>query len=358
MHVRTFSRSVIFAAAVATLAACNSSTGPRFNPFDPDRAQADAEAMITAFDSPTLEQFMAASGYIDVGAGAMNAAVRSARHTVAMGGRVTSEQQRALAVMLSDAVIGDPSIAAAAVVPQEVRGTTFVFDAQEQMYVSSERTGAPANGVRYVLYGLDGSWQINPADEVGYIELQDLAPAGANSFGVRLRVVSGSTTYLDYTIGGVASQSSATLDVTGFVTNGVTRVDYATHLALVHSQSGTSADVEWQFSVPSRQFSVLGAISNFGGSSIGQVELIINSNRSQVRYLFQSGETLNGSIYVNGSLFATVTETGESLVITGANGQQLTEAERDVLESLLFMGIESFFWSFVLLSPVGWAIPL
>ncbi len=355
MLSRPLSRILVLLLAAIALAGCRDSTGPDFQPLDPARTQADADAMRSAFDSPAINQFFVAAGYIDVGA-AMHSAIASARHTVSTQGWITAEQQRAIANALGEMLLGHPGIAEAAVIPQELRGTTFVFDAGGLDYVPSERPGAPGNGVRYILYAVDGSFQIDPNSEVGYIDVEDLAPAGANTFGLRLTVVGGGTTWLEYVIEGSATETTGTVDVTGFVTNGTTRVEYITRVSVFQTEEDATFNIEFQYTVPARSFGVVGLMIGLGGESVGQVEIVVSSNRTQIRYLFQSGDSFTGTILVNGNLFANVTETPQGILVTGAGGNQLTEAEQEVLESLLLTAVEAVLWSFVLLTPVSWAI--
>jgi hypothetical protein len=354
MKGRTLARTLLLTLTAASFTACRDSTGPGYREFDPALTQASAQAMIDAFDTPELEQFMHTGSYMNLGSPPVTLALSTARQSVLSRGRLLRTDHAELLAAMQGMVRGS-DMAAAAVMPQEVLGKTFIYDAVEDEYVVSERTGAPANGVRFIMYALAGG-VIDPSQETGFVEVRDLAPAGASSVGLRLRVVSGTTTYLDYTIALQESEDAASLDVTGYVTNGVTRVNYQTALSMSDGPDGFEASITYAFSVPSRDFSVQGLMTE--NSEGGELEILVTSNRAEVRYLFSTGETFTGEIYVNGALFAEVTDTEEGPAITGANGNTLTPEQLEVLEELLDLGQGVFFWWWFLLMPVGWFLPL
>ncbi len=62
----------------------------------------------------------------------------------------------------------------------------------------TDRTGAPANGVRFLIYAVNPITfvPVEPLQEVGYVQLTDLS--GSSTQAARVIVVSGETTYLDY----------------------------------------------------------------------------------------------------------------------------------------------------------------
>lgn len=354
MSLRSLSRSLLLCTASATLVACQSSTGPRYAEFDPTRAQANLDAMMTVFASPAVEQFVAASWHVNVGGAHSLAAVAGARRLLASRSRPVAAVQRAHVAAIREVLSGERDGAAMAVLPDEIRGTTYVFDAGEGGYVPSDRPGAPANGVRFILYSVEGGTLTTT--EVGYIEIVDLAPTGDNSIAVRLRVVNGGTTYLDYTLGVTSSETSLSLEVDGHVTDGSTLVSFGTQLQIAEGPNGFSGSIGFSFHVPSRSFSMEGTIvEGYDGS---ETEIIISTNRAEVRYYFPGGDYASGEIYVNGALFAQVTETEDGYAVVGANGRTLTMQERVVLENLLDGSETVFFWWIILLLPVGGFVPL
>lgn len=354
MSLRSMRRSLLLCVAAANLVACQSSTAPRYAEFDPDRAQANLDAMMAVFASPALEQFVAASWHVNVGGAQARAAVAGARHLAASRSGPFLTRQRGHVGAIRDVLSDRSDVAAMAVLPDEIRGTTYVFDAGEGGYVPSDRTGAPANGVRFVLYAVEGGTLTGT--EVGYIEIVDLAPPGESSIGVRVRVVAGGTTYLDYTLGVATTETSLSLEVDGFVTNGGTLVNFGTRLDIQEGANGFSGIIAFSFRVPSRSFSIEGTITE--GYDGSEIEIIISSDRAEVRYYFPGGDYASGEIYVNGALFALVTETEDGYEVVGANGTTLTVQERAVLQNLLDTSENVVFWWIILILPVGGFVPL
>lgn len=112
-------------------------------------------------------------------------------------------------------------------IPTEVLGTTFVYDPGTSQYIASERTGAPTNGVRFILY--DGITTLN---EVGYFDLIDASDFGINpasidvTFRVFITAVSTTTPVVNYRVTGTASDTGGTLLVSGFLSDGSGQLDF------------------------------------------------------------------------------------------------------------------------------------
>ncbi|MEP6691653.1 MAG: hypothetical protein ABJD07_10875 [Gemmatimonadaceae bacterium] len=341
---------------LVALAACaGDGTGPRSATFDATRAQADVEAVQAAFAAPAVRSF-AAMGARFGADGGFSASVAGTRllggvAAVTAGGDHRELTRAAIA-------IAGATLRSAASIPAAARGKTFVYDASAQQYVVSARAGAPADGARFILYAIDPLTQAPVmASEVGYADVIDLAPSGPLSVGLRLVVVGSGTTYLDYTIAGTAtSLSAATIAVAGFVTDGTTRVNFSvTATAAVVAQQ-TAVKVAFSYTVPSRSLTVTGAAQEVvsGATAASQIELTIQSGGSTVRYVFVgTGDTLDVTVSVNGSLFAHITGTFEAPTITGAGGHTLTAGETAALGKLLALASDAFAFLDHLFAPVG-----
>jgi hypothetical protein len=359
---RTRTLIPLAAAALAALAACSDGTGPSA-PLDPAAARADAQAMMDAFNAPTLQQYQVLGEYFDVGSAPVAAAVRGARELLASGRVVTSAQlgrvSAAVARGFLSSVGTTTSVASrAASLPADALGTTFVFDASLGQYVRSDRTGAPSNGVRFVLYAIDPITQ-DPVvtSEVGYVDVIDLNPSGTNSAGIRLLVVGGGTTYLDYSVTATAGTSSGTVAVSGYLTDGATRVNFNTAMSVTQLADGSvTMNVDYAYDVPSRQFGVRGKIEGLSDvdSSSGRITLTVTSRGATVRYVLEGdGTTLNVAVYVNNRLFATITDDGNTVSVQGAGGRQLTPDETQTLRELLSVAQYSFIYWLGLMAPAG-----
>ena len=68
---------------------------------------------------------------------------------------------------------------ALAVLPAEVLGKTFEYNSGTAQYEATERAGAPANGVRFILYAINPVTQVpvEPLTEAGYADVLDESTA-------------------------------------------------------------------------------------------------------------------------------------------------------------------------------------
>lgn len=90
-------------------------------------------------------------------------------------------------------------------------GTTYEFDTDQYVYVASARTGAPAEGVRFILYELDATSQpAIPLVEIGYADFVCTATS-PNHFALSLDLVVGGVTVfaLDVADANISATSAA-----------------------------------------------------------------------------------------------------------------------------------------------------
>ncbi|HSJ64443.1 MAG TPA: hypothetical protein VK922_11175 [Gemmatimonadaceae bacterium] len=357
MTGRTRSFGAACLAAALLLSGCSDSTGPGA-PFDPAHAEADVAALGAVMGSPQLEAFAAMSAYFNLG-GASLATVSSARAMLSSGGASAGTARRmALAAAEGLALKATGSAAPSlAVLPPSVFGKTFVFDEQAGTYVESDRTGAPANGVRFIIYAVDPFTYEPVVDtEIGHADLIDTSVGSQTTAGMRVLLVGGGTTYLDYAFIARGTQNAVTLGVNGYLTDGTTRLNFDIDASLSFTEEDLAIDVDFSFAVPSRQFSVAGSIDGLAGSTggLGQVALTITSGGTRIRFQISSDDTtLNATVYVNNAIFATISGDPSDPVVLGAGGAELTQEEMDALVELFLIvdGVFEFFGT--LLAPVN-----
>ena len=101
-------------------------------------------------------------------------------------------------------------------IPEEYAGVTFVYDVETDGYVGSELTGAPANGVRFILYAVNPvtGTPVEPLVEVGYADFTVTETASSGT--VHVIVVSGGVTYRDYAVTAAGGVSSLTVTIDGY----------------------------------------------------------------------------------------------------------------------------------------------
>jgi hypothetical protein len=248
-----------------------------------------------------------------------------------------------------------PSEAGIPVIPPPLLGTTFVYDPALGDYVPDhDRPGAPANGVRFILYA------VNPiteepivGTEVGWADLLDESASVESGIALRLRVVSDGVTYLDYGITAEGGLTSATLGVSGFLTDGTTRLDFDIDVAYRLQGGRELLDVDFVFDVPGRGFHVEGSARGVEGGS-GEVDMTIRFGPDRIALAAELSETtVDATVRVNGDLFATITGDREHPDIRGAGGRELTQRELEVLGRILWLVEQQFELLGCLLAPAS-----
>jgi hypothetical protein len=341
MLTRPMMRAATLAAATAAfLTGCGDGSGPDDGRFDPARLMADGQA---------LEQVLSNSVFQSVGVAAATASPReggvallAADALLRGAGTTPGDDRRAASAIARSLLDLTPQLAGAPILPSSVLGTTYVYDAATQRYAPAPgRTGAPSNGVRFILYA------INPitnepvvGTEVGYADLIDRGGTALDRVELQLVVVSGGQTYLDYTLEITGSESSGELAVDGYLTDGSTRVDFEIGIRGSGAVVTSEAEIDFELAIRSRDFSVEGHAEAIGGVETGEadIELVVRSGGDRIRYDFAgSSTTINANVFVNDRLLAIIAGDPDSPTVTGANGQALTSEEAQALIYLIHL---------------------
>lgn len=351
-------RTVLTVAAVcAVLTGCGGDSSPTV-PFNPAGATADLEALNATFDSPTFASFSSQALLFDaalggaplVSASAAALDTRGSRSTGLRAAAVRSGQR--LARILPQVADRNFSASSAAIPPEYV-GKTFVYSGGA--YVVSSLSGAPSNGVRFLLYAVDPVTFLpaTPLNQTGYVDLTDLS-AGSTS-AASVVVVSGTTTYLNYTVSASSTLTSGRVTVLGFVTDGTTQANINLRSTLTFNAGLT---LVYSLDVPQRDLSIdltMEASDITPESGTIDVNLDLRGANGWVTLTGQfttDGGTL--TVLVNGDVFANITTTaGADPVITGADGQPLAPEELEALQHV-FEFTEGTFTAFdELVAPAG-----
>jgi len=251
---------------------------------------------------------------------------------------------------------------AAALFPPEALGKTFVWDTTAKGYVASNDPGAPANGVRFVVYAVSGgllglAGPSLPLTPLGYVDLTDRSAGGNAVMGTTLVGTEGgtSTTYADYTVGGPAGTIASTLALAGFVSDGLNRLDLTSALTSTLSAftTHTTADVAAQDVHLVETTALTGA-----GTAELSLDLSLTSGGETLRAAGSlvadtAARTAGGSfaVTVNGRPFATVSLGQHGFTYTGAPGVTLTAADEQALDSLIAASFGLFGLVLVLTIP-------
>lgn len=233
--------------------------------------------------------------------------------------------------------------------PAEVDGTTFEWDTTGNQYVASSRAGAPADGVRFILYAVDLiGMPVEPLVEVGYVEFDDESTASLDKVHVRVAEPDGSPVYVDYTVS-LASQSSssARLEAAGYVTNGsADTLDFSGTITVSGDLSSATVTQDVSFDVDSRDVHVrlLERITLEGDTFHVRIFFSFTHGIETVtvdaNFDLGVGETVNGTvtIKVDGGPFAFCTIDAApgsySLTCEGADADGLTAQESEAIDAI------------------------
>lgn len=330
-------RSFVALLAIAFVAACEDSTGPT-GPLDVAGLQADLAAASAAVNSPASASLgalgPAISGALADAGGSFGAAALPAALLKDPNALLARAELR------SQLTSGNGG---ASVIPQVALGKTFQFDTIADRYAAGDRTGAPANGVRFILYAVDPVTEelVFPLVETGYADLTRTVTNQAIT--ARVEAFAGGIApvkVLSYTVRVEGTITNPTVLVAGFARNAADSLAFT--LSSTLSLANSTVDVDWRTAVPTRglstrvqqtltggevpQIVIDGLLTGQGGHSVGMTGTI----------LAQSGGTL--LVKVDGTTFATLSIDSlldETPTIVGANGEPLTPAEQALLRQIV-----------------------
>ncbi|HKV71736.1 MAG TPA: hypothetical protein VJN62_10835 [Gemmatimonadales bacterium] len=325
------------AALLLAIAACSKdATGPT-TISNPASAMASLNGVDSTFATPAFQSFLAVTGSFNgspaapfghVGALLRATAPRIPGSSGAPNGPALGAALRTLAGVMASVE---------AILPDSLLGKTFVWDTIQAKYVVSADTGAPSNGIRFLLYEVDSTGNIGtPLTQVGRLDLIDKSTAGTQSLEVV--VASNTFTYVDYTVSGSGTRSAFTLTAAGFIRNTRRELDFS----ITYSLSGSAYAIHEQFDDTADQLHLT--------FSFGITVTSDTSTAVTLGFTYQVGsqsieisgggainaltESLAGSVKVNGNTFALITAIGirgTPATVTDAHGNPLSADDRLLL---------------------------
>jgi hypothetical protein len=338
--------------ALALAAACSGDS-----PSEPEDPRNRFDAAQVSANVATIER-VAAVPILDAWAHLANHLGPSARTSPAQAPRSSNAATRLVSTIrrLASITGADRGVFLVPVIRPAVFGRTYVYDATAGQYVADpDRTGAPANGVRFVLYETDDTGAIMPDLEIGYADLIDEKAASTSSAGLRFKVVSGTTTVLDYAfeVGGLFVSPSIEID--GYISDGTDRVNFEISTQGPAWENGGPFELEAELSVPSTGFTVSAALSQAGfPDPVTGVELTIESGSDKLELSASTAMgQIDASVTVNGAMFATVQGPVANPTIAGEGGRALTQEEWSALAKVVEFTNGVFALLGGLLAPAG-----
>jgi len=336
-------------------AACKESIAPK-SLANPQATAAQMAALDTMFDVSVLNSLSALSAEIAPVAPARLATLRAlAAVSNPLGrsslmrpytkGLESARMLRQLLPALTDAN-------AAALFPVDVAGKTFEWNVTTDVYEPTARTGAPAAGVRFILYAVDPltSMPVEPVVEVGWVDLADESTASVAKLHVSVAGSGGVPVYVNYVVSVESlSSSSGRITSTGYITNGASSPDslrFNGVISVAGNASSVNVTQDVTLDVNSRDFHV---------RLWEKVTLTQTTLSLRIFFRFQHGAevvtlegsfeftdagTANGTITakVDGGKMATCTVAADAssynLTCEGADADGLTADEEAALQSI------------------------
>ena len=360
-------RSVTTVAMVSlVLTGCSGDSGPEA-PFNPAGTSSDLEAMNSTFSSPAFASFSTFSLMFDAALGGAPIIASSAQALDIRKGVSPAEPGSAKAVRAAAARTAERLAAtlrreqrsgglsaSVAAVPAEVAGKTFVYDAGTGGYVASTLTGAPGNGVRFIIYAVNPvTWvPVEPLTETGHVDVIDLSAGSTQA--ARVLVVSGGVTYVDYTASATTTTTSGRVSVIGMVTDGNIQanvnlrstITFTAGLTLTYSLDLPQRDVSIDLTVNTSDISQPTATS--------VVNLTMAGPNGSVTMSGEFSETTGTlTVRINGDLFATIAMDGPTTTITRSDGTPLADDELLALQGVFDLQETAFIAFDQMLAPVG-----
>jgi len=289
--------------AIVIAAGCQDSTGPRSSELDTQAALADYAAMDAVLESSIWESF-----------------------------RMTAEGMESTALGGAQAGAGFYT-SGAPLISDDNRGKTFVWDADADRWVADpELTDAPENGVRFILYEPMGA-EPDPTKPIGHADLIDLGDT-AEGIALRLIVVDGDLTVVDYTTTLAGAEGNGRVTVDGFVQNTRDKLDFEIDVRGQNTGSIERGDITFTMGIADREFSVSGDVhgQKQDGSEHGTVDLTVRHGAASFRVDVESeNDQLSGFIDLNDAPFAVVSGTDGHPVFKTSSGGEITGAHALVL---------------------------
>jgi hypothetical protein len=336
-------RGLVAIGTTILAAACSDSHGPVQDPgtFNTRKVKDGLATVEAVGASPVLKSFGALGGQIGSAAAATASAPDRLIGVIReVTGIVRPETQAALVPIIRSSTLGK----------------TLVWDATGKKYVVSDRTGAPANGVRFVLYENDAAGQPDPAKEIGASDLTDEKAASLTSAGLRLKVTSKGTTYLDYAFDVSGSIAAVVVNVKGFMSDGTNKVDFEIATTGQLFGRGGTATVDAKLEVKAQNFTIAAKATGPAGGKPGDAKIDVTVTAGSdvlVVAAKTAAGTVDATVTANGKTFATIKGPAESPVIKGDGGRDLTTDELGALGEVFKFTAGVFEMVGGLLAPAG-----
>ncbi len=337
MRYRFSARAVpaLTALFAVSFAACSDDgpTGPT-TPFDPDataQAVAELESRLDG-DSDVMLSLQLVSPALEAEGGAIAQLIPAG---VARPARPFQAQ-----------VVVDPSFSMAPIFPSNLLGRTFEWDDGLGRYAVTERSGAPSNGVRFILYAVDPftGRPVLPLNEVGWLDLTDEGNAAATRLGVLAQT--GGVTHLDYTVSSsyalLGDDVQATATAAGFISDGTRTLTFDLAQSVLFDTVAETMDLDLLYDLRMDDENVRVTVDastslDLTAESLAlalTLRIVDGGNVTEMQVAVDEVENVEGTVVHNGGTIARISGTTSAPAFTDAGGESLTSAELAALSQV------------------------
>jgi hypothetical protein len=341
----TFRSRALLALTVVSLAACSEET-EFLTDLSTEEATADIELTQAAFETPQATSVVELGTEIDAALSGIGGAV--VMGSVVAAGPSPDARTAARVVETFEALPAEP----VASIPAGALGKTFAWNTTTDQYAQTAAAGAPANGVRFLLYTID-TMTYQPAEPLVQVGTLDITTGGTASRPTGSVVIKNNagTTVLEYTVTVGGTEAAPSVSVAGAAGTGPNAATFSLTVGVNIVNSTVTAT--WRTAIPARGLTTRTTLgfSEAGFALNGVMQRGLRRVSIAGNLTFASGGTL--TVKVGDRTFATITtDASFNTTVTNAEGGALTPEEEATLE-LIFEWFSSTFNWLGLLDPLS-----
>ena len=262
--------------------------------------------------------------------GSLPGASRLAPSARLAGSPLASRVSPRLTPSVPHATLGDPT----ALIPDTLLGKTLVPDATGAFAVDPTLTGAPSNGVRFIVR-TPGTTQ-----DIGYADLTESVSGAASTLTLDIKTPAGAVVMHNVEAMAI-SGSSETDALSGYATNGTDRMDYVVNIVTTPTRTTSTTTI----GAPSANVAVAdtAVLDGMTAADVHVSRITVGSTVIRITAPAvvdaQNGgyvESDTSKVTVNGAPFATIAISASGTPsITAPDGSALSSSDMSALTSVV-----------------------
>jgi len=314
------------------LTACDDTTGPDPE-FDPGVAAQDYQAMSDVVSSDDWDDFRAAAGNFSYGESQSQDVPAALAQTLDGLDGLRGAKGEDLARNII-AHWGELPTSAQSVISETHRGVTFEWSMETEDYYAGEREGAPATGVRFILYELDENEDPIVENEIGFVDLIDEGDE-VEPVVLRMSATANDVNFLDYRVElSNPETGSGALAIDGFLRNDTDQLDFDIDVVASTSENENEVDITFNASIDSRDFEIALALEGVNDET-GETAALTLSVTHGAHSIAVDGtvveEVLDATIALDGEDWVTMTGDPDNPTFAKVDGTDFTAEELALL---------------------------